>query len=270
MSTLLPLLLTLLAPDAAVEPAPASESIGGYAKGCLLHGVEIPHKGIGFETIRRFRKRYYAHPTSKAFLEGYGARMQAAGLAAVLVGDIAQEGGGKMPSGHSSHQTGLDIDVWFTRPDARKKDKSFESLVKRDETIDATLWTAEHETMLRLAAESPDVARVFVNWVIKKKLCSAAKGKPWLKKVRPWYGHDRHFHIRRACPAGSKDCVNQPTPTSDQCGKESWFSRAAVAKRKKAGKKKRKRARRPLHPRCVKALKAKRKAKRKSKSKPKP
>ena len=38
----------------------------------------------------------------------------ASGLPVFYVGDMAQPRGGPLPFGHASHQTGLDVDIWFT------------------------------------------------------------------------------------------------------------------------------------------------------------
>src|ERR1700744_870911 len=59
----------------------------------------------------------------------------------------------------------------------------------------------------RKDAQEPSVQRIFVNPAIKKALCRDARGdRSWLSKVRPWWGHDYHFHIRTVCPPGSGDC----------------------------------------------------------------
>src|ERR1700753_2363452 len=87
--------------------------------------------------------------------------------------------------------------------------------------------------MLRDAAQEPSVQRIFVNAAIKKALCREAKGdRSWLSKIRPWYGHDYHFHIRLRCPAGDKECKGQ----SDQAGGEAcspsdlayWFKDSII------------------------------------------
>ena len=66
--------------------------------------------------------------------------------------------------------------------------------------------------VIRAAAQEPTVQRIFVNAAIKKALCREAKGdRHWLSKIRPWYGHDYHFHIRMACPPGNSDCKGQPS-----------------------------------------------------------
>jgi penicillin-insensitive murein endopeptidase len=66
-----------------------------------------------------------------------------------------------------------------------------------------------------------------VHPAIKKALCQAAgTERDWLKKVRPYWGHFYHFHVRIGCPAGSAGCKPQaPVPGDDGCGKEldDWF-----------------------------------------------
>ena len=49
---------------------------------------------------------------------------------------------------------------------------------------------------------------------VKKALCeTAGADRAWLQKIRPWYKHDDHFHIRLNCPPGSPSCVAQ-APTA--------------------------------------------------------
>lgn len=219
--------------------AGAAQAIGSYAGGCISGAVALPAKGIGYETIRRWRNRFYAHPNLARFLEGFAKQIKAAGLPGLLVGDISQPRGGRMKSGHRSHQIGLDADIWFERPAKRGKDKNFASLVvRKTETIDPAVFKPRHAKVLEMAARDPAVARIFVNWVIKRELCKTVQGdRSWLPKIRPWYGHDRHFHVRLHCPADSPNCRPQSAvPKTDDCGSETWFSRAEVRARKAAAK----------------------------------
>lgn len=217
----------------------APAAVGGYAGGCLSGAVALPEKGVGYETIRRWRNRYYGHPTTATFIEQYAASVKAAGLPGLLIGDLSQPRGGRMKSGHRSHQIGLDADIWFERPTNRKRDKNFASLVNpKTEKIDPKAFKPRHIELLRIAAKSPVVSRVFVNWAIKRELCArVTEDRGWLTKVRPWYGHRRHFHVRLHCPDDSPECVPQSAiPTEDDCGVESWFSRAEVRARRAAAK----------------------------------
>jgi penicillin-insensitive murein endopeptidase len=48
-----------------------------------------------------------------------------------------------------------------------------------------------------------------------------------MSKVRPWYGHADHIHVRLKCPDDSPDCRTQPAvPAGDGCDKSlsSWFA----------------------------------------------
>jgi penicillin-insensitive murein DD-endopeptidase len=72
---------------------------------------------------------------------------------------------------------------------------------------------------------------VLVNAAIKKELCRVEDKKRdtgWMAKVRPWYGHHDHIHVRLRCPADSPNCRAQaPVPGGDGCGAKEldyWFS----------------------------------------------
>ena len=57
-------------------------------------------------------------------------------------------------------------------------------------------------------------------------LCeTAGVDRSWFRVIRPWYGHDDHFHVRLNCPAGETNCVSQaPPPEGDGCGVElAWW-----------------------------------------------
>ncbi|WP_295968216.1 penicillin-insensitive murein endopeptidase, partial [uncultured Bartonella sp.] len=63
---------------------------------------------------------------------------------------------------------------------------------------------------------------------IKKQLCDTVTGdRSWLQKVRPYWGHFWHFHVRLKCQAGSENCKPQPKVTAgDGCDKSLawWFT----------------------------------------------
>ena len=80
--------------------------------------------------------------------------------------------------------------------------------------VDPAKWTPDHLAVIRAAAQDSEVQRVFVNAAIKKALCREATGnRSWLGKIRPFFGHDYHFPVRLACPAGEDVCRDQdPVP----------------------------------------------------------
>jgi penicillin-insensitive murein endopeptidase len=208
-----------------------ARAIGFYARGCMSGGKALPVDGPAWQVIRLSRNRYWGQPQLVELLEklAVDAREQD-GWNGLLVGDMSQPRGGPMPSGHASHQVGLDADIWLTpMPEARLDGKAREDIkptvvVKDRKSIDPSVWTDAHARLIRRAASYPEVARIFVHPPIKKELCKWAKGdRSWLAKVRPYYGHNYHFHIRMSCPEGSPTCKNQPEPRPKDgtgCGEE--------------------------------------------------
>ena len=74
--------------------------------------------------------------------------------------------------------------------------------------------------------------RIFVNAAIKRALCrEGGTERAWMAKIRPWWGHNYHFHVRLSCPSGNLQCRGQaPPPPGDGCGKELdwWFTEEAL------------------------------------------
>jgi penicillin-insensitive murein DD-endopeptidase len=221
---------------AKLEPTPGpSQAIGGYANGCLAGAVSLPINGADWQVMRLSRNRNWGHPVLVHFIERYAQRAKAVGWPGLLIGDMAQPRGGPMINGHSSHQIGLDVDIWLTpMPNHELSREERETMVATNlvaadgKGIDARVWTPAIETMIRAAATDPEVERIFVNAAIKQKLCEdAGSDRAWLHKVRAWYKHNDHEHIRLRCPAGNPDCKNQPpVPEEEGCGKQLdyWFT----------------------------------------------
>jgi len=225
------------------SPGPAA-AIGYYPRGCLQGGVALPIDGPHWQVMRLFRNRNWGHPSLVRFIEQFSARAaQATGWNGILVGDMAQPRGGPAPSGHVSHQTGLDVDIWFVpMPKERltreqRDEMSANNLVAADwKHVDPQVYTPQHMAFIRTAAQAPEVERVLVNAAIKKKMCDTATGnRAWLAKVRPWYGHHDHIHVRLRCPAGSTACKKQPpVDGSEGCSDADfkfWFTKALEPKK---------------------------------------
>lgn len=210
--------------------------IGSYSNGCIIGAQALPFEGEGYQAIRTGKNRYYGHPDMIHYLQRLGKKVSQAGLSTMLIGDIAMPGGGRFLTGHASHQMGLDADIWLRmgRLSAKEaQDPSGMGLLvvnRKAQRVDDRLWSTNHAELIRLAAEDPQVNRIFVNPAIKLKLCQTVKGdRSWLHKIRPWFGHDSHFHVRLTCPQGAAYCENQaPIPAGEGCGAElySWFEPA--------------------------------------------
>ncbi|MEM7317991.1 MAG: penicillin-insensitive murein endopeptidase [Pseudomonadota bacterium] len=234
---------------AAMQP----EAYGGYAKGCLAGGVELPETGPSWQAMRLSRGRNWGHPEMIAFIKRLASHAQAIGWPRLYVGDIAQPRGGPMRSGHRSHQIGLDADIWLRAPLERllsrnEREKISSHVVTTRNGLDVNrFWTRSHHRVVKAAAQDPAVARIFVHAAIKREMCWSepqGEGREWLQKIRPWYGHNAHFHVRLNCPAGSPGCENQdPIPAGDGCDAtlDWWFSDEARNPKPKPGKKRKKR-----------------------------
>ena len=211
-------------------------AIGYYPRGCLQGGVELPVNGPTWQVMRLSRNRNWGHPSLVRFLEKFApAAAKATGWKGILIGDMAQPRGGPLPFGHLSHQVGLDVDVWFMpmpghvlSPDEREKTSATNLVADDWKHLNPKTWTPQHVAFIKTAAEQPNVERVLVNAAIKQELCRVDPKAGWMAKVRPWYGHHDHIHVRLSCPADSPNCRKQPPVTGDDgCAPKAldyWFS----------------------------------------------
>ncbi len=225
----------------AAGPAPGPlQVIGGpNTGGCIAGAVSLPAQGQGFQTIHIDRSAFWGAPSTIAHLEAFGREAAMAGLPTLLVEDISRARGGPLPGGHVSHQIGLDADVGLDmRPrepltSTQRGSVELRSMVRPDgRDIDPAAWSSRVITLLKIAANLPEVDRILVNPAIKQQLCRQVTGdRSWLHLIRPWYGHAAHMHIRFRCPPGQADCVQAaPPPAGDGCDAtlQWWFDQLDV------------------------------------------
>lgn len=227
------LLAVLLAAPIAAEPLAkelfgsqrdASEQkatpYGEYAKGCLAGGMRLPETGPTWQAMRLSRNRNWGHPETIDFIRDLSAfAAEQPGWKGLYIGDISQPRGGPMLSGHRSHQLGLDVDIWMlpaSRINLTKRERENISSISLRRAQGAYVnanWSRAHHRIIKAAAKDRRVARIFVFPGAKVQMCKDEKGdRSWLRKVRPWWGHHYHFHVRLACPRGARGCKNQATP----------------------------------------------------------
>jgi penicillin-insensitive murein endopeptidase len=226
------LLMRSLTSQVAETPFPGpARSIGSPANGCISGAVALPLSGRGWETLRPERNRFWGNPALIRFIEEKAG--QTVGLGRLLIGDVAQPRGGHMASGHGSHQTGIDVDIFYRLSNHPLSDEERTApvmigVLAEDGSFLPERWGRDQVALLRAFATDARVERIFVNPMIKKNLCnSVGENREWLHVLRPWWGHDDHFHVRIQCPEGDEDCVSgQPVPPGDGCGPEleSWIS----------------------------------------------
>lgn len=232
-----------VAKPAYLEPGKA-EAIGFYSTGCLSGGAEVPVSGAFWEFVNTSRNRYYGHPDALLFLEKLGFHAFPHGK--LLLGDISQPAGGPTSYGHASHQLGLDIDVRFgfahgyLPQEARENFPLVAVAMHYMDVKDGpegtkefglvneltAHWSPVYGELIRDSALYPRTDRIFVSPPIKKALCEQFRRPDgrggyryphWLFKVRPYYEHNAHFHVRLLCPEGNARCEaqkpNPPDPT---------------------------------------------------------
>ena len=222
-----------------------ARTIGFYTRGCLAGGIALAVDGPAWQAMRLSRNRNWGHPKLISFLERFAKAVKKHdGWPGILVGDLSQPRGGPMLSGHRSHQIGLDADIWLnpmpkrrlTRQE-REEISAISMLAKSGLKVNPKIWSKEHVNVIKRATQFPEVQRVLVHPAIKKALCKAAgTDNAWLRKVRPWWGHHYHMHIRLRCT--EKSCKGQGDPPKGSgCGKQldHWFDLL----------------KRPAKPRCV-------------------
>ncbi|GBU10187.1 penicillin-insensitive murein endopeptidase [Gammaproteobacteria bacterium] len=187
---------------------------GSASNGCITGAQKLAPAGLGYQTMRQSRNRHYGHPNLIDFVKRMG-NFSASQQHLLLLGDMSQAMGGPMSSDHASHQSGLDIDIWLYQTNPQEfKSANIETMKMRSVTDKAGMrlnkyWRDSYFELLKTAAQDPQVERIFLNPVIKRALCEQEPNGAWLQKIRPWWGHDSHFHVRLKCPKGQKDCKNQ-------------------------------------------------------------
>ncbi len=203
-----------------------SSAYGSYAKGCLAGGAQLAETGPTWQAMRLSRNRNWGHPELIDMVQQLSrVAAQQPGWKGLYVGDLSQPRGGPMLTGHRSHQVGLDADIWMLPPTtlelSRKQRENISSISTRRAkgAYVNSSWTRAHHEIIKAAAKDPRTARIFVFPGAKVQMCNDEKGdRAYLRKIRPWYGHHYHFHVRLNCPDGLQGCVNQnPPPRGDGC-----------------------------------------------------
>jgi len=205
------------------QPAAA---LGSYANGCLAGGVQLAQTGPTWQAMRLSRNRNWGHPDLIRYLQRLSREAaKQPGWKGIYIGDLSQPKGGPMLTGHRSHQSGLDADIWMlpaSRLNLSRTERENISSISMRRAKGAFVndsWSPAHHRILKAAASDPAVARIFVFPGAKVQMCKDEKGdRTWLRKIRPWWGHHYHFHVRLSCPKGARGCVNQdPPPRGDGC-----------------------------------------------------
>lgn len=206
-----------------------TSSLGEYSLGCLEGAVTFTGSEKGLLIAHKNRGRYWGHPTLIKLLTEAGSEFNK-DKKNIIIGDLSQSRGGPMLTGHNSHQNGLDVDIWFKIPDNNQA-MNFQTL-ETEEMKSIPALEADQIKLIKYFAANELVERIFINPSFKKKLCaekSLTFGEQ--RKMRAWWGHDDHIHVRIKCPSDSPNCISQkPIPDGDGCGEDLnwWFTKDAT------------------------------------------
>lgn len=239
------------------------QAIGEYGNGCISGAVSADLKNPNYQVIRQQNRRFYGHPVLVEYIGDLADRAHEAGLPILLIGDMAMPRGGRFIRGHASHQSGLDVDVWFRMVKSPLGKKALEqpsalTIVKDNFLETNKYYNKDTYTLIKLAATDDRVSRIFVHPSIKNQVCrdTPKEDRDWVRKLRPWWGHTAHMHVRLECPEGSTLCIKQAAvPPGDGCGAEveSWLN--DIRHPKKTPPKKTKTVRKPVPEQCIDLLK---------------
>ncbi len=216
----------------AVQGSPNTQIYGSYNLGCMEHAQALPVKGDHYVMQQWGPQRNYASMQMIDYLQKLTDAAKAAGLPPIVIGDLSRPNGGPYgKSNHASHMIGLDVDIPFGfAPDLPQKLQTPPSfyLVKNGKLT--TNFDSARVKLIYLAAQDERVERIFVAPRIKEGMCRLFADNPdnavWLRRLRPWFGHRAHMHVRLSCPPDSPYCIQQAAvPPGDGCGSElaSWF-----------------------------------------------
>lgn len=223
-----------------VNPTPGdSESLGGYSLGCLRGGKTFKGNENGIVISQSRRGRFWGHSQLIDLLTELGEFSYQRHKKFLILGDLSLSRGGPTFGGHSSHQNGLDVDIWFEVL-SKKPHWDWIETQEMKTVLTKTGFNKDFGkvqiSILDYLSQDERVARIFVHPKIKKFLCENKKIKSdGLRKIRPWYGHDDHLHLRLKCSPKDKECVDQKEPEEgDGCDQlDWWFSEEAKSELEK-------------------------------------
>lgn len=214
-----------LAVGAAIADQPVrvveGQSVGRPQRGELVDGVRLPYDAGYYR--RRLERAYGAqHVVDHVRRAVASVRGKYPKVHRLAVGDLSDKDGGRI-SGHSSHQSGRDVDLglYFSKvPDGYPRD--FVRARDGDLHRGAT-WALVHSLYLA-SKKDGGPEKIFLDYKVQGMLYEHARGqgvsKAKLAKIFQYpdgrWAKDRlvkheplhadHIHVRFACPNGDTGC----------------------------------------------------------------
>jgi penicillin-insensitive murein endopeptidase len=145
------------------------------------------------------------------------------------VGHLSRAGGGDVGD-HASHESGRDADIAFYVKNNVEKQVFSDHMVQFRGDGSAPSWPgakfddAKNWALISSFVQDPaNVTHIFVSAPIRARLLAYAEKNGAAPAVRNRAAelmmqphgslpHDDHFHVRIGCPAGQRECVENPQP----------------------------------------------------------
>jgi penicillin-insensitive murein endopeptidase len=213
-------------PDPLLLTAAVSASIGGPNAGSLAGGVPLPLHGPGyrFSPNKQLSSRYGTVELVQALVKAAAVVHETMPGNELTIGDLGKEMGGDI-SGHASHRSGRDVDVYFYllredgSPFAAKaipldtEGKGTDYLDLSDPSDDVAVQIDLPRTwrFVQALLEQDEVVlvqRIFVVEHLRSMLLKEAQRQNAPKSIRQLFAdvtcqpaapHDDHLHIRVFC-----------------------------------------------------------------------
>ena len=199
----------------AMTPAEAqARSIGFYSRGCLAGAVALPVDGeslagdapvaqprLGPSGDDRLPRALLAQGGARGRLAGHSGRRH---FAAARRADADRP---RFAPDRPRRRRVADADA---RPSARPRRARRDvgrrhGAARRPGGRPARIGASGRPGSSRRRPRSPRSSASSSTRRSRRRLCETHKGEAWMNKVRPYWGHNYHFHIRIACPAGETD-----------------------------------------------------------------
>lgn len=210
-----------------------SMPLGSYTNGSLINGECLPESGDGYMQLYREMERIWGTLPLVNMIQKSAADLATKypGRDRLQVEDLSAKEGGDI-DGHASHENGLDVDLGYMKAngvehDPVKTGQMYAPSMVNGNTVSENFDVERNWELMKALHRHGDVQRIFVDQVIKNKLCEYAKSKneykssvEVLRSLRHVENHADHLHVRIRCPKDAKKCVNQAElPKGSGCPK---------------------------------------------------
>jgi penicillin-insensitive murein endopeptidase len=210
--------------------------IGFYSNGCVAGAQALPETGPTWQAMRLSRNRNWGHPELIDYVTGLSRQVAATtSWSGLYVGDMSQPRGGPMRramSATSPASTWISgccpRATWPERAGARKPQLHFHAVPAR--RVDFRQLDRGSRAGPAPRRQRP-TGRAHLRRHRDQGLALPERDRAdrgYLNRIRPANGHHYHFHVRLACPAGSRNCEEQEPPEPGDGCAEAEARREAI------------------------------------------